>query len=1264
MLTFANLSQIDLLTIYFFIASSVKSLHQRPQPDPEMISSPPTRRPCHILRVLCSFAGLVFAALLVVHTPSVQLVTDCGAVNGRVYCPDVYPALAVAREGVLRATWVIQRKTLRSLVRIADEIDALDVVWGDERTQRLVVRAGYKSCSRGIGQTLYGTPIGDSVRIGLSFDKQKLCAIEYGPALTATVLAGIDLKFSLDELEAGQSYRYANISRVTFIGQGYRADEVFLESIVLVDGNGCFDVVQQSNGTSPVPARHVLAGIRPPVTYASQAPTLSPVEFGESVKNLLDATVRCNGSCSEHGVCSSSTSSTDSNFVCVCNPGFLGRLCNEHFCDAALTNQTCSAAGDVDAVCTRATGLGYVCNCTNSYTSVGPSIWPFGPLGNQLAPLRNCSLSAQCASSPCQNGGTCSETPMGARCECVAPFLPPFCWGTDASATISATPSPWSSQSTTTSTTPSPTRSQTSSGSQSAAISTTASTSSSPTRSQTSSGSQTPTTSTTPSATRSQTSSGSQSAGISATASTSGSPTRSLTSSGSRAACPSHTPTPSSGVSTASSQAPIMAGPVCEDYTMAIVCPFGFIQIGRVMYGRQNPCDCPHVADTDTICAAANALDLVAPVCDGEITCNVQASNSFFGDPCYGTYKYLTVEYTCVILSPSQTPSQSGTRSATPSATRSKFRSETPSISKSMTAAQSQSPGQCASQTSSRSQSTSQLSTIAPSQTTSVSSTASPTSSQTKSVSTSVGVSVSSSGTASQTRSVSTSASQTTSVSSTASPTSSQTASRTASKSRTPSRTASRTASVSQSSSRTSSQTASRTASKSRTSSRTPSESTQGCGGECVVVYASSQRQRAASISTATGGGFTLVGEQGTNGMGILVVDVTDGGTMIGNTSIGSTETERPLGHVVLSTGEVLLVGEIGTSSGLVAKLTPVSGGQRSVEWANKYDLGGVTSTEFVVVLETVQAGATKYATFGRAAIGTAGKLDVVYARMSASGTAELSMCYGGSGTDIFESAIELSSGDFVVAGVSASYPTTGSLEAILMFSIASNGNIQWAKTLLGNRRADGVLALHEASGGGIFFSAISRTTVPGSRNGRKLLVGKLSSTQQLVWANTYTYAQQTNRLVRPRGLHQTADGSLVVGGEYGRNQNLDPFLLEITETGGVIGARAYNYPTSPFQRVSFASSSDSTFALSGDVVYGAGANREFIVWYAELSASSTTNTCSDSLAFSATNFNNAFTIHDPIIANSSPQTVSSAVAMTLNGAEIPDQVNICPPPP
>uniref|UniRef100_A0A3B5Q4X1 SUEL-type lectin domain-containing protein n=1 Tax=Xiphophorus maculatus TaxID=8083 RepID=A0A3B5Q4X1_XIPMA len=66
-------------------------------------------------------------------------------------------------------------------------------------------------------------------------------------------------------------------------------------------------------------------------------------------------------------------------------------------------------------------------------------------------------------------------------------------------------------------------------------------------------------------------------------------------------------------------------------------------------YGRSNRMTCsvgiPAEQTKNTNCATR--AESVFQKCEGRSTCNVLASNSVFGDPCVGTYKYLDVIYLC-----------------------------------------------------------------------------------------------------------------------------------------------------------------------------------------------------------------------------------------------------------------------------------------------------------------------------------------------------------------------------------------------------------------------------------------------------------------------------------------------------------------------------------------------------------------------------------------------------------------------------------------
>ncbi|KAI8513759.1 carbohydrate binding [Branchiostoma belcheri] len=91
---------------------------------------------------------------------------------------------------------------------------------------------------------------------------------------------------------------------------------------------------------------------------------------------------------------------------------------------------------------------------------------------------------------------------------------------------------------------------------------------------------------------------------------------------------------------------------VCEHQTLTISCPAGRqINIVSALYGRTSRGFCPSSQIRTTSCRSPNSLVWVRGSCQGRSSCSVRASNSVFGDPCYGTFKYLEVSYTCIACS-------------------------------------------------------------------------------------------------------------------------------------------------------------------------------------------------------------------------------------------------------------------------------------------------------------------------------------------------------------------------------------------------------------------------------------------------------------------------------------------------------------------------------------------------------------------------------------------------------------------------------------
>uniref|UniRef100_A0A4W4DZB6 SUEL-type lectin domain-containing protein n=1 Tax=Electrophorus electricus TaxID=8005 RepID=A0A4W4DZB6_ELEEL len=91
----------------------------------------------------------------------------------------------------------------------------------------------------------------------------------------------------------------------------------------------------------------------------------------------------------------------------------------------------------------------------------------------------------------------------------------------------------------------------------------------------------------------------------------------------------------------------------CEGNNAVLTCGAGVLNIVSANYGRTDSTTCSagrpssQIAKTD--CYATNTLSEVTNRCDGKSSCVVSATNSIFSDPCYGTYKYLSIKYSCVV---------------------------------------------------------------------------------------------------------------------------------------------------------------------------------------------------------------------------------------------------------------------------------------------------------------------------------------------------------------------------------------------------------------------------------------------------------------------------------------------------------------------------------------------------------------------------------------------------------------------------------------
>nr|XP_046254129.1 uncharacterized protein LOC124064001 [Scatophagus argus] len=96
----------------------------------------------------------------------------------------------------------------------------------------------------------------------------------------------------------------------------------------------------------------------------------------------------------------------------------------------------------------------------------------------------------------------------------------------------------------------------------------------------------------------------------------------------------------------------------CEHSLAYLHCDEGQVMaIHGADYGRHDQTTCsykrPAVQIQNADCSSHSSV--VSDKCNGKNSCIIKASNTVFGDPCVGTYKYLEVAYTCESYESSET---------------------------------------------------------------------------------------------------------------------------------------------------------------------------------------------------------------------------------------------------------------------------------------------------------------------------------------------------------------------------------------------------------------------------------------------------------------------------------------------------------------------------------------------------------------------------------------------------------------------------------
>jgi hypothetical protein len=210
-----------------------------------------------------------------------------------------------------------------------------------------------------------------------------------------------------------------------------------------------------------------------------------------------------------------------------------------------------------------------------------------------------------------------------------------------------------------------------------------------------------------------------------------------------------------------------------------------------------------------------------------------------------------------------------------------------------------------------------------------------------------------------------------------------------------------------------------------------------------------------------------------------------------------------------------------------------------------------------------------------------AGERDVYVVKLDANGNLQWTKTIGGPKDDWGCSLIQTSDGGYAIAGTTSSFGAGG--EDVYVVKLDANGNLQWTKTI-GGEKTDGGLSLIQTSDGGY---AIAGTTSSFGAGWADVYVVKLDANGNLQWTKTiggpgYDWGHS---------LIQTSDGGYAIAGEtnsFGAGEG-DVYVVKLDAKGNLqwtktIGGPGYDWGESLIQ------TSDGGYAIAGITnSFGAG---------------------------------------------------------------------------
>jgi hypothetical protein len=176
---------------------------------------------------------------------------------------------------------------------------------------------------------------------------------------------------------------------------------------------------------------------------------------------------------------------------------------------------------------------------------------------------------------------------------------------------------------------------------------------------------------------------------------------------------------------------------------------------------------------------------------------------------------------------------------------------------------------------------------------------------------------------------------------------------------------------------------------------------------------------------------------------------------------------------------------------------------------------------------------------------------------------------YGDTGFDQADDGLQTADGNFIVTG-NTEISSTGGFSYTYLIKLNSNGDSLWTKAYGGFTTYSSLVKVEYTSDGGFILS--------GCAYGFKIFLIKTDSVGNALWIKTY----DTNSLLEPFEVHQTADSGYIVSGTVsGGNNGL--YLMKTNLAGDTLWQHTYIVPGSfTYKGGSVVQTNDGGYMLAG----------------------------------------------------------------------------------